>query len=149
MKAVTEFSNFTLNQALKTKANLSAEGKTPEEIQENLGTTFKLEGEKLGYFVNALEVVGTQTANLKRVVVMRLNEGESAPAKGTQVGDLCYVPEFISTAAPKAVEKSTGRGGRPNRGGPGGGRGDSKTKSSPWGMTPEEKAAKKGKAVKA
>lgn len=142
MKAVTEFPIFVITKALQAKAALAAAGKTPEEIQENLGQTFKLEGEKLGYFMQSLEVAGTNTTNLKRVVIMRLNEGEKAPAKAVEVEGLAYVPEFISTAAPKPVE--TGKGGRGGQG-RGGPKGAGGPKGSPWGLSPEEKAMKNKK----
>lgn len=138
MKSVTEFANITLNKGLSTKAALTAEGKSPEEVQEGLGTAFKYEGDKLKYFMNALDIAGQNQTNLKRVFVISLNEGENAPAKAVQVEEMHYVPEFLITSAPAAkVDAKGGRGG--GRGG--GGRGDKKS-GSPWGMTPEEKAAK-------
>ncbi|CAN5653194.1 hypothetical protein BH10BDE1_BH10BDE1_26500 [soil metagenome] len=148
MKAVTEFASFTLNAALKAKAALAAEGKSPEEIQTALGTTYKYEGEKLGFFMSALEVAAANSENLKRVLVVRLAEGERAPAKATQTEDIAIYPESLVTVRadkPKDDGKRGGRGG----GGRGGGKND--TKSSPWGMSPEEKAAKleKSKASQA
>lgn len=146
MKAVTEFASFTLNAALKAKAALAAEGKSPEEIQASLGTTYKLEGEKLGYFLTALEVAAANSENLKRVLVVRLSEGERAPAKATQTEDIAIYPEALVTVR---AEKPKDDGKRGGRGGGRGGKND--TKSSPWGMSPEEKAAKleKSKASQA
>ncbi len=145
MKAVTEFASFTLNQGIKSKAALTTEGKTPEEVQATLGETFKLEGEKLTYFVNAVDVAAKNPESLKRVVVMSLNEGENAPAKGIQIEQLYYVPEFYVEAKPAAqAQKPGGKGGRPNSRDRAGG-----TKTSPWGLTPEEKAAKSGGKAKA
>lgn len=147
MKSVTEFQGFTLSKALQTKNALAAEGKTAEEIQTSLGETFKMEGDKLKYFVNALEVAGQNPQNLKRVVVVSLNEGEAAPAKATQFEEMHYLAETISTAkyeAPAKPDKNA-RGGK-GRGGKGGG--DSK-KGSPWGLSPEEKAAKNAPKAKA
>jgi hypothetical protein len=138
MKAVTEFASFTLTQGLKTQAALAAEGKTPEEIQAGLGTAYKFEGEKLTHFINALDVASKNADNLKRVVVMSLNEGENAPAKAVQVEAHYYVPESLVMAKPMAAAPAKGgRGGPGGRGGKQGG-----PKSSPWGMSPEEKAAK-------
>lgn len=141
MKAVTEFASFTLNAALKAKAALAAEGKSPEEIQASLATTYKLEGEKLGYFITALDVAAANSENLKRVLVVRLSEGEKAPAKATQTEDIAIYPEalvMVRADKPKDDKRGGGRGGR------GGGKNDSK--SSPWGMSPEEKAAKLAKS---
>lgn len=144
MKSVTEFAVFTLNKGLAAKAALATQGKSPEEIQASLGETFKLEGDKLKYFVNALDVAGQNQTDLKRVYVITLAEGESAPAKATQVEEHYYVPEFLNTAKPApATETKGGRGG--GKGGRGGGGRGEKKGGSPWGMTPEEKAAK-GKA---
>ena len=140
MKAVTEFPSFVPDLAVQAKNALAAEGKSPEEIQTNLGETFKYEGDKLKHFVNAIEVAINNKENLKRVVVMSLNEGETAPAKAVKVEEHHYVPDFlvISRPAPAADDRKGGRGG-PRRGG--GGKRDDK-KSSPWGLSPEEKAAK-------
>jgi hypothetical protein len=148
MKAVTEFAFVTLSNALKAQAAMTAEGKTAEEIQQSLGQTYKMEGEKLTYFMNALDVAGKNSDSLKRVVVISLKEGENAPAKATKVDELHYVPEFYVMAAPKAAA--------PTKGGPGGGRGGGNRgqgggapKSSPWGMSPEEIQAKKDKSIAA
>ncbi len=146
MKSITEFANFTLNQGLKTKAALEAEGKAPEEIQQGLGTAFKYEGDKLKYFINALDVAGQNQDNLKRVLVMSLSEGENVPSKATKVEELHYVPEFHVTLKPAAAAQDAkgGRGGKK-----GGRRGGEDKKGSPWGLSPEEKAAKKGKGAPA
>lgn len=143
MKSVTEFASFSLNAGLKAKAALTAEGKSPEEIQTSLGETFKLEGDKLKYFIAAMDVATANTENLKRVLVVSLAEGENAPAKSAKVEEMYFVPDFHpdpKRAQPKKDEK--GKGGRGGRGGgKGGGRGE---KESPWGLSPEQKAAKKG-----
>jgi len=143
MKAVTEFPAFTLTKAIQAKAALSAEGKTPEEIQANLGTSFKLEGEKLSYFMHSIEVASTNTENLKRVMVVKLNEGESAPAKAVKVEELHFVPEFFVLASTAATTSTNTKGGRGRQGGKGKGGGG--PKGSPWGLSPEEKAAKNKK----
>lgn len=138
MRSVTEFNFIALDKGLKTKAALAAEGKSPEEIQTSLGESFKLEGDKLKYFSAALDVAGQNPQNLKRVLVVALNEGEAAPPKAVKVEEMHYVPEYMVTSKPVATESKGGRGkGRGRRDGP---------KSSPWGMSPEEKAAKKGSA---
>ncbi len=153
MKSVTEFPSFTLNKGLTAKAALAAEGKSPEEIQQSIGETFKYEGDKLKYFINALDVAGQNATNLKRVIVVSLAEGENPPNKATKVEELHYMPEFLVEAKP-AVAKTDSKGGRGGGGkgrgggGGGGGRGGGSggDKSSPWGLSPEQKAAKKGPA---
>lgn len=151
MRLVTEFASFTLVKGISTRAALLAEGKSPEEVEAGLGEAFKLEGDKLKHFVNSLDVAAANADKLKRVVVLSLNEGENAPAKATKIDDVYYGPEFLVAARPAAEKtdaKGGGRGGRGGgRGGPGG-RGSGAPKSSPWGMTPEEKAAKKGGGAK-
>lgn len=134
MKHVTEFPSFILSKAVTTKTSLSGEGKTPEEIQTNLGETFKFEGDKLKHFVASLDVAAQNANNLRRILVVSLNEGENVPAKAVKVEEHYYIPEFLVLSAPvkEASEKGGRRGGK-RRDGP---------KGSPWGMTPEEKAAK-------
>lgn len=141
MKSVTEFEKFKITQGLAAKTALAGEGKSPEEISAGIGEKFKLEGDKLKFFVNALEVAGPHLENLKRVLVVSLSEGETAPHRATQVEEHHYIPELLVTIRPP-VEKADGKKG----GGKGGGRGGKggSPKSSPWGLTPEEKAAKKG-----
>jgi hypothetical protein len=146
MKSITEFPTFLLNNGIKAKTALAAEGKTPEEIQTSLGETFKFEGDKLKHFVNAIDVAGQNATNLKRVLVVTLAEGEAAPNKAVKVEETHYIPEFLieARAAAPAAEGKGGRGG----GGKGGGRGGRQggpEKSSPWGLSPEQKAAKNNK----
>lgn len=148
MKAVTEFPNYTINKAIAAKASLATAGKTPEEILQALGETFKFEGDKLSHFFRALEIAEQKPEELKRVMVLTLTEGESAPARAVKIEDHYYVPEYYQ--APKPAPAADEKGGRKGRGGgKGGGKGSGGPKSSPWGLTPEEKAAKGGKSAKA
>jgi len=139
MKSVTEFWSHTLTKGLNAKTQMVADGKTPEEIQTALGESFKYEGDKLKHFVAALEVASQNPEKLSRVLVVTLAEGETAPPKAVKVEESHYVPEF--QAAPRAVNltKADARGGNSNKG-----KGKSGPKESPWGLTPEQKAAKKG-----
>ena len=142
MKSVTEFPGFVLNKGLAAKAALSAEGKTPEEVQASLGESFKFEEAKLKHFVAALDVAAQNSQNLRRVLVIGLNEGEVAPAKAVKVEEHYYVPEFLilSSAKPEVVDRKA-KGGR-------GGEKRSGVKTSPWGLSPEEKALKNKGAAK-
>ncbi len=56
MKSITEFPFFKLDLGIKAKAELTAAGKTIEEISQALGEKFKLEGDKLKHFTNSLDV---------------------------------------------------------------------------------------------
>ena len=80
------------------------------------------------------------TQNLRRVLVISLTEGEAAPPKAVQVEEHYYVSEFLNMVSAKLEAPSDRKGGN-RRGGPGGNK-SSGPKSSPWGMSPEEKAAK-------
>lgn len=139
MKSVTEFWSATLFKGLKAKEALAAEGKSPEEIQTGLGESFKYEGDKLKYFLAALDVAAQNQEKLSRVLVVSLNEGETAPPKAVKVEEMHYVPDFQQSARPVNLTKVDPRQQGPKKGGK-----DGRPKSSPWGLTPEEKAAKKG-----
>ncbi len=138
MKVFTEFPGFILSKALLAKNALAAENKTPEEIQASLGETFKYEGEKLNHFVRALDVMGTEISNLRRVVVMTLAEGENPPARSTKVEEHYYVLDVPVLTGSKPGQKPEPKKRQ-------GGKGDRGPKESPWGLSPEEKAAKKAK----
>lgn len=143
MKAVTEFPNVTLTKGLAAKNALTAEGKSPEEIQQSIGESFKYEAEKLKYFLAAMDVAAQNTTNLRRVLVVGLAENETAPAKAVKVEEHYYLPEFLVMASAKPAEGKDGKGGRR------GGKGKGGPKSSPWGLSPEEEAAKKKGPAKA
>jgi hypothetical protein len=140
MKSVTEFALHTLTKGIADRTALVAAGKTPEEIQTELGTSFKYEGDKLKHFMAAVEVAAANQEGLSRMLVVQVNEGETAPAKSVKVEEYHYVPEFKTAPRPVNLQKRDPKadGGRK------GGKGD-RPKTSPWGLTPEEKAAK-GKA---
>lgn len=142
MKAVTEFPSFVLSRALTTRNELVAQGKTAEEVQAALGESFKYEGDKLKHFTVAIDLAEKNAANLKRVLVITLNEGESAPAKAVKVEESYYIPESLVTRSEApAADPKAGRFGK-------GGKGKGGPKSSPWGLSPEEKAAKNKPAAK-
>ncbi len=148
MKSVTEFPSHVLVKGIEAKAALVAEGKTPEEIQASLGASFKFEGDRLKHFFNALDVAA-QYVGLRRLVVMSLVVGETTPAKALKIEEHYYVPEFLVLAQPQQPSRD-GKGGygRGRQGRGGGGRGNDGPKGSPWGLSPEQKAAKKGGGAK-
>ncbi len=144
MKSVTEFPTHKLIQGLNKKKELADAGKTPEEISAGLGEAMKLEGDKLKYFMAAIEVAGQNLEKLSRVLVVTFAEGESVPPKATKVEEHHYIPEFqVEARKPVTTKKVEQKGGR-DKGRKGGG----KPKESPWGLSPEEKAAKKGGGAK-
>jgi hypothetical protein len=143
MKSITEFSQPTLQKFLAAKATLTAEGKTAEEITTAIGESFKLEGDKLKFIFAAADLVVEQKA-FRRVLVASIAEGEAAPAKYTKVEDNYYLVETMDMFKPMAAAaapagKGFGRGGGQRAGGKASGA----PKSSPWGASPEEIAAKK------
>ena len=146
MKSVTEFSSLKLADGVKAKAALAAEGKTPEEIATAMGEQFKFEGDKLKCFVNAVEIAEKSTEKLYVVKVVKLNEGQNPPPRGTVIEELCYIAEPFANLADKKVappaKGNSGRGGQRGGGGKPGGKGARKPKDSPWGISPEEKEAK-------
>ncbi len=118
MKSVTEFWSVNLQKGLKAKADLMAGGKTPEEIPAAIGEAFKFEGDKLKHFINAMEVASQNPEKLARVLVVSLNEGETAPPKAVKIEESHYVPEFQMEPRPVNTAKTP-----PARGGQGGGKG--------------------------
>jgi hypothetical protein len=128
MKNITEFNVFNLSRALSIKNELATAGKTPEEISAGIGEAFKLEGDKLKYFVASLELIAGKTEKLKRVFVVSFAEGETVPASVQKVEEQHFILDYHQ--APRAPapaddgKRGKGRGGRDGgRGGPGGGRG--------------------------
>ena len=140
MKSVTEFFAHKLIKGNTAKAALLAEGKTPEEIELSIGETFKLEGEKLKFFVNSMEVAAENADKLGRILVFKLDEDESAPPKAVLLEEYHYVPEFQKAAKAPVTTKPEKGGGQKKKKNDG-------PKPSPWGLSPEEKAAKKGKGA--
>ena len=141
MKSITEFQMPTLLKFSNAKAALVTAGKTEEEIAAALGETFKVEGDKLKYMTAASDLAASKT-NVRRVIVASFAEGETAPAKYQKVDETHYLVETlepVKAATPVAPTK----GGRGAPGGPRKGGGGDRPKSSPWGMSPEEVAAKK------
>lgn len=141
MKSITEFQPTTLQKVLAAKTALTAEGKTPEEITTAIGETFKYEGDKIKYALAAADLANGKPA-VRRVLVASFAEGETPSANYQQVEDTYYMVETFN-AKPVITEKADprqARRGGGNKGGP---------KGSPWGMSPEEKAAKNKPAPKA
>lgn len=136
MKSITEFQPAVLQKVLTAKNTLTAEGKSPEEISAAIGETFKYEGDKIKYALAAAELAKDKTS-IRRVLVATFAEGEKPAPNYEQVEDTYYMVELFNAKPYTPPEKSDSRGG-PRRGG------DRKggPKSSPWGMSPEEKAAK-------
>lgn len=152
MKNITEFNVFNLNRALAMKNELSTAGKTPEEISAGIGEAFKLEGDKLKYFVASLDLINGKTEKLKRVFVVSFAEGEAVPSGIQKVEEHHYMLDYYQAPRPVKVEEDTkgnkgrgkGRGGKD--GGRDGGRGPGGGKGPKGGGAPvEAKSAKPAK----
>ena len=123
MKTLTEFAAVTLKNALKTQAELTTAGKTAEELPAAMGEALKLEGEKISHLVSALGLLnGKKTQDLKRVVVLKLNEGEKAPSGAQLIGENYFNVEFYPSLQPARGDREE-RGARGGRDGKGKGKG--------------------------
>ncbi len=145
MRTITEFFGMTLKTAAEkipaltaeAKAGaaeaMKAEGKTDEEIAAGLpaaekaaidakiGEVFKLEGDKLAMFSNALEMVKDARGTVKRILVQaKAKEDEKAPSNAKEIDGKFYVIEGFPEA--KREEPRDERGGKfgDKRGGKGG-----------------------------
>lgn len=143
MKSISEFQSFTLQKISAAKTQLAADGKTPEEISAAIGETFKLEGDKLRYALAASDLIKDKAA-VRRVIIVGFAEGETVGPKYQKVEDDYYLVDMVDTRPAVQAAAATDKRGGPRRGG---GNKPSGPKSSPWGMSPEEKAAKNKPAV--
>lgn len=140
-----EFPAHILVKGIEAKKALTAEGKTEEEISTSIGETFKFSDNKLKNFITAIGLAEAKTEGLYRVRIASFNEGEKIPDGAVKVEELHFITEFFgSKPAPKPVtEKVDRRGGGGKKDRPKG------PKSSPWGLSPEEIAAKKEASARA
>lgn len=121
MKTITEFDATRLKNAAQVQKDLQTAGKTTEELPQAMGESLKLEGDPLNLLLNALAVAESSSKkfnDLKRVVVLSLNEGEKAPSHAQQKGEhhymLEYYPPVRSKEAPPQQHSNHDRG--PGRG---------------------------------
>lgn len=102
---------------------------TPEELKAKLSQAltekFKVEGEKLEWMINALEVVDfRRVRDLKRVVVYAATEGEKVPSHFIQKGSHYFLAEYMASLNPPRPKGRFGKGPRGRKGGKrGGGKG--------------------------
>ncbi len=100
MKTITEFSPSVIKSASRIRVELAASGKTPEEIPAGLGEALKMEGDKLTHFMWAIEVVAEKTADLKRVLVFSVAEGEKAPSSAKEKNGVYFMVEYYPPLNP-------------------------------------------------
>ena len=125
MKTLTEFNAFDLTPSIKTLQELTSAGKTPEEIQAAFTESKKLEGDKLKFFLHALELIKDKSSGLKRVLVFTAAETEKVPAGSQKHEEHYYLVEFFPAQQSQRPPREGGRYGdkKGGRGGKGGGRG--------------------------
>lgn len=83
---------------------------------------FKYEGDKLKFFINALDIAKKRPNGIKRVVVLTLAETDKAPAGAEKRDEHHYLVEYFPQSAREAARAAQGRGDRNDRGGKRGGR---------------------------
>jgi len=110
MKTLTEFTALQIKNAAKTKQDLITAGKTPEELPQALGEALKIEGDKLNFLINALDLPMQKTSDLKRVIVMALGEGEQVPSNAAQKGEQVYVAEYYAPLHGATPPQKAGHG---------------------------------------
>lgn len=123
MKTITEFNAATLAKVSQTQKDLTAAGKTPEEMPAAMAEATKMSEDKLKHAAAAAEAVGEKLKDFKRVVVLQLAEGETAPSGALVKDGHAYVSEYYSQMVmqkpePKAERGRGGRGDRGDRKGP-------------------------------
>ena len=135
MKTITEVNGFNLRNALKKVDELTAAGKTAEELPAALGEALKLEGDKLRFLMAAMELAktrGKEIGDLKRVIVYALHDGEAAPSGLTEKEGNYYVAEYLASLNPPKQDRPGGeRDGRDGK--RGGGRGGRDAGGKPGG----------------
>ena len=129
MKTITEFSGFSLKEAIAKKAALLAEGKTEEEAQAAINEQLKLADDtKVAFYKNAVDMTKSRVDTVKRVVVaLKGSETEKVPTAFVEREEHFYLVEYFSSAntqAPASYGRDD-RGGRGRGGRDGGGRGRS------------------------
>lgn len=121
MKTITEFSGFSLKDALAKKTALVTEGKTEEEIQAALKEALNLDDTKLPFCQNALDMTSSRVDRVKRVLVaVKAKDDEKVPEEFAEREGHFYLVEFF----PDPTQAGRPRGGRDSRDGGRGGRGN-------------------------
>jgi hypothetical protein len=123
MKTITEFSGFSLKEAIGKKAALLTEGKTEEEAQGVINEQLKLSDDtKIAFYKNAVDMTKSRVDTVKRVVVaLKATETETVPTAFMEREGHFYLVEYFGSASTQAP--AYGRDGRDGRGGRGGDRG--------------------------
>lgn len=131
MKTLTEFSTLTLRRAAAAKAaNATLEG---DALTEALVAALSVPAERVPRLLEALEIVGDR---IERVRLVRVFQGETAPAGADSRGEFHYVTDMVGSNKPARSNDDRGgkgRGGERGKGGPGGGGGGGGDRGGPGG----------------
>ena len=123
MKTLTEFSGFTLKEALAKKSSLIAEGKSEEEALTAIHEQLKLDESKAGFYKNVVDMTSSRIDRVKRVVVaLKATETEKVPEAYMEREGHFYLVEYFPTADSRARVGGSDRDERGGRGGRGGDR---------------------------
>jgi len=127
MKTLTEFSGFTLKEALAKKSALIAEGKSEEEVLAAIHEQLKLDEAKAGFYKNVVDMTSSRIDRVKRVVVaLKATETEKVPEAYMEREGHFYLVEYFPTADSRARMGASDRDDRGGRGGRGNDRGGSR-----------------------
>jgi hypothetical protein len=143
MKTITEFSGFTLKDAINKKAAMIAEGKSEDEAQTAINELLKLLDEtKVAFYKNAVDMSKSRIDQVKRVVVaVKSTDAEKVPEAFSEREGNFYLVEFFSQSVPAGrghQDERDDRGGRHSRGRDGGrGRGGEGRGERPQSPRPE------------
>lgn len=123
-KTITEFDGFKLNLARTFQNELKNSGKTEEEVAQAMAAQYKLEGDKLKIFLDAIAVSESKFQHLKRIVVYQPEEGKTNPPGSMDKDGKAYLAEyfFVPQAKKERPSFKKGRGKRFSKKGKGGGR---------------------------
>lgn len=121
MKTITEFSGFTLKEAINKKAALLTEGKTEEEAQTAINEQLKLADEtKVTFYKNAVDMCKSRIDQVKRVVVaVKSSDTEKVPEAFSEREGNFYLVEYFAQAGSMnrgRHDDRDERGGRGDRG---------------------------------
>jgi hypothetical protein len=108
MKTITEFSGFTLKDALSKKSALIAEGKSEDEAQVAINEQLKLLDEtKVTFFKNAVDMCKSRLDQVKRIVVaVKSSDTEKVPEMFSEREGNFYLIEYFPQ------NDSSARGGK-------------------------------------
>lgn len=87
-----------------------------EDLEKAITENFKLEGEKLEYFKNALNVIDKRRfQDLKRVMIVTFADGEKQPPDAKKIDEHYYVAEYMASLNPPKPQRGRGRHARGGR----------------------------------